>query len=233
MITLMKNAHFMLHDSTHLYGGRVVRALALAKLTPATRLIALPVCLLITLATMAFASDTKPTAEVQQQFAAGGQVNLDLPSGGYTIRGGDTDQIVITYHTSSEDLLRDVKATVHVTGSIARVNISGAPHNTFTAEIEVPRQSALKVEMFAGEVVIDDVSGDKDVHVTSGRVEIRIPNPDEYGPREASVTAGSLEASAFNVSKGGLFRSFEQSGRGKYRLRVHVTTGQIELRGTN
>ena len=197
------------------------------------RWIGTAVFVLLMFAVMGFASDTRPDNEVRQQFAAGGQIHLDLSSGGYTIRGGDTDEIVISYHADSEDQLRGIKAGVHVTGSIARINISGTPHNNFRAEIEVPRQSALKVEMFAGEVIIDDVTGDKDVHLTSGRIEIRIPNPDEYGPREASVTAGSIEASAFNISKGGLFRSFEQSGRGKYRLRAHVTTGQIDLRGPN
>lgn len=198
-----------------------------------TRRLAAGVLALVLCTALSFASDTQPENEVRQQFAAGGQIHMDLSSGGYTIRGGDTNEIIITYHASSEAQLRDIKAGVHVTGSIARVNISGTPHNNFRAEIEVPRQSALKVEMFAGEVIISDVTGDKDVHLTSGRVEIQIPNPDEYGPREASVTAGSIEATAFNVSKGGLFRSFEQSGHGKYRLKAHVTTGQIDLRGTN
>jgi len=44
---------------------------------------------------------------------------------------------------------------------------------------------------------------------------------------------GSIEASAFDVSKGGLFRSFEQQGPGKYRLHAHVMTGEIDLRGSN
>jgi hypothetical protein len=33
-----------------------------------------------------------------------------------------------------------------------------------------------------------------------------------YDPRDASVMTGSIEASAFDVHKGGLFRSFEQQG---------------------
>jgi hypothetical protein len=43
---------------------------------------------------------------------------------------------------------------------------------------------------------------------------------------------GSIEASAFDVSKDGLFRSFEQHGPGKYRLHAHVLAGEIELRGS-
>jgi len=184
-------------------------------------------------AMVAFAADTRPEAQVQQAFPAGGRVYFDLSPGGYTIRASDSDQITVVYHASSEAQLRSVKATIQITGSIARVSVSNTPHNNFSAEIEVPRQSGLKVRMFAGEVIVDGVQGDKDVQVTTGRIEIRIPHPDEYGDREASVSAGSIEASAFDVSKGGLFRSFEQSGRGKYRLRAHVTTGEIDLTGTD
>lgn|SRR5215469_6882993 len=184
-------------------------------------------------AMVAFAADTRPEAQVQQAFPAGGRVYFDLSPGGYTIRASDSDQITVVYHASSEAQLRSVKATIQITGSIARVSVSNTPHNNFSAEIEVPRQSGLKVRMFAGEVIVDGVQGDKDVQVTTGRIEIRIPHPDEYGDREASVSAGSIEASAFEVSKGGLFRSFEQSGRGKYRLRAHVTTGEIDLTGTD
>ena len=184
-------------------------------------------------AMVAFAADTRPEAQVQHAFPAGGRVYFDLSPGGYTIRASDSDQITVVYHASSEAQLRSVKATIQITGSIARVSVSNTPHNNFSAEIEVPRQSGLKVRMFAGEVIVDGVQGDKDVQVTTGRIEIRIPHPDEYGDREASVSAGSIEASAFDVSKGGLFRSFEQSGRGKYRLRAHVTTGEIDLTGTD
>jgi hypothetical protein len=45
--------------------------------------------------------------------------------------------------------------------------------------------------------------------------------------------AGGLDASAFDVAKGGLFRSFEHHGPGKYRLHAHVATGGIDLRGSD
>ena len=189
--------------------------------------------ILLCFSALAFAGGTPPEAQVQKKFVTGGRITLDLSSGGYTVHASDTDDISVTYHASSEEALRDVKAAIQVTGSIARVTVSNTPHNNFRAEIDVPRQSGLKVRMFAGEVIIDGVEGDKDVELTSGRIEIRIPHPEDYGEREASVTAGNLAASAFNVEKGGLFRSFEQSGHGKYHLRAHVTTGEIQLRSSN
>jgi hypothetical protein len=80
---------------------------------------------------------------------------------------------------------------------------------------------------------IESVEGDKNVEVRAGRIRIDIPHPEQYGHRDASVMTGSIESSAFDVSKEGLFRSFEQQGPGKYRLHAHVMTGEIDLRGSH
>jgi hypothetical protein len=85
----------------------------------------------------------------------------------------------------------------------------------------------------AGELIVEDVEGDKDLAVRAGRIQADIPHPEQYGHREASVMTGSIQASPFGVSKGGLFRSFEQNGPGKYRFHARVMTGEIDLRGSN
>jgi hypothetical protein len=78
--------------------------------------------------------------------------------------------------------------------------------------------------------VIEGVEGDKNVELRAGRLQIDIPHPNMYGHRDASVMTGSIESPVFNVSKGGLFRCFEQQGPGKYRLHAHVMTGEFDLR---
>jgi len=171
-------------------------------------------------------------AQAQEKFAPGGLIRLQLSPGGYTIAGGDSDSIQVTCKGANPDRLKRVKVKIHTSPSVADVSISDTPHNNFQATIEVPPRSNLRVHVVAGEVIIGGVEGDKDVEVDFGRIEIKIPHPEEYGRREASVRAGSIEASAFDVSKGGLFRSFEQRGKGKYRLHAHVTTGEIDLRGS-
>jgi hypothetical protein len=174
--------------------------------------------------------DPSATAQVQEKFAAGGFVRLHLSPGGYTIKGGESNAIQITYKAANSDQLKQVRVKIRAGAASADISVSDTPHNNFQATIEVPPRSDLRVRMFAGEVVIDGVEGDKDVEVDAGRIEVRIPNPNEYGRRDASVRAGSIEASAFEVSKGGLFRSFEQKGPGKYRLHAHVATGEINFR---
>jgi len=174
-----------------------------------------------------------PENQVQQSFSPGGKLYLRLSPGGYTISGSTDNHIVVTCDAADKERLKRVHVKITPSGSHADVVISNTPNNNFHATIEVPARSDLEANLSAGEVVIDGVEGNKDVEVYAGRIEIKIPHPDEYGHREASVRAGSINASAFDVSKGGLFRSFEQNGRGKYRLRAHVTTGEIKLVGSN
>jgi len=58
-------------------------------------------------------------------------------------------------------------------------------------------------------------------------------NPEDYAHVDASVYSGDLDAEPFAISKGGLFRSFEKRGPGKYRLHAHVGAGELMLKQGN
>jgi hypothetical protein len=194
-----------------------------------------PVLLLFLLiaSAMLHAEDRRPEATVQKQFVSGGTIRLHLESGGYTVSPSDSDNIVITYHANSEARLRQVKVRIQLGTSSADVFVTDTPNNKFEATIEVPRHSNLWVRLTAGELDVEAVEGDKNLELRAGALQVDIPHPQDYGHRDASVTMGSLESTAFDVSKGGMFRSFEQLGPGKYRLHPHVLTGDIDLRGSN
>jgi hypothetical protein len=170
-------------------------------------------------------------ATVQQKFASGGAIRLHLEAGGYTITPGDSESIVVTCQAQSEHQLKTVKVTIKPVGTNADVYVANTPNNNFTATIQVPRRSHLWARLTAGELVVGSVEGNKDLELNAGRLQVDIPRPEDYGQREASVTSGSIESSAFAVSKGGLFRSFSQHGPGKYRLHARVIAGEIVLRG--
>jgi hypothetical protein len=174
-----------------------------------------------------------PGGSAKQEFISGGSIRMHLEAGGYTVTAGSSENIVVTFHTHTEEQLKRVKVEIKRTATSADVYISETPHNNFQATIEVPRRSNLWVRLSAGELLVEGVEGDKDLEVHAGRIQTDIPHPEQYGHRDASVMTGSIEASAFDVSKGGLFRSFEQQGPGKYRLHAHVITGEIDLRGSN
>lgn len=168
----------------------------------------------------------------QQKFISGGTIRLHLEAGGYTITPIDSENIVVSCRAHAEELKR-VKVEIKPTDASADVYVSETPHDNFQATIEVPRHSNLWARLSAGELVVEDVEGDKNLEVLAGRIQVDVPHAEQYSHRDASVMAGSIESSAFDVSKGGLFRSFEQHGPGKYRLHAHVMTGEIDLRGSD
>jgi hypothetical protein len=163
---------------------------------------------------------------VEAKFASGGRVRMDLCSSGIEVIGTDQPRLRVSYHPGRGD----VKVRIQVSGERADLQITNCPRNNFRATIEVPKSSALYVRMFAGELTVRDITGDKDVVLHFGQLTMDIGEPDDYARVNASVNSGELDASPFSVSKGGLFRSFDQSGPGKYRIYAHVGAGQLDLR---
>jgi hypothetical protein len=163
---------------------------------------------------------------VETNFASGGRVRMDLCSSGIELIGTDQPRLRVSYHPDRDD----VKVRIQVSGERADLQITNCPRNNFRATIEVPKSSALYVRMFAGELNVRDIAGDKDVVLHFGHLTMDIGKPEEYARVDASVNSGELDVSPFSVSKGGLFRSFDQSGPGKYRVYAHVGAGQLDLR---
>ncbi len=164
---------------------------------------------------------------VEAKFAPGGKVRINLCSSGVDLIGKDEPHIRVSYWPERED---DVKVRLQVSGDRADLRVTGCPHNNFKMTIEVPKSSGLYIRMMAGQLEVRDITGDKDVELHFGQLTMDVGTAETIARVEASVNSGDLEVSPFNVSKGGLFRSFERSGSGRYRVRAHVGAGQLELR---
>jgi hypothetical protein len=185
---------------------------------------------LLSLSIATFAQDGRieevGKSPVEAQFAAGGRIRMDLCSSGIDIVGTDEPKLRISYSPERDN----VKVRIRVFGDGADLKLTNCPHNNFRARIEVPRSSDLHVRMLAGELNLRDVTGDKDVVLHFGQLNMDVGKAEEYGHVQASVSSGELNAAAFHTEKGGLFRSFDRSGPGKYRLYAHVGAGEIDLR---
>jgi len=112
----------------------------------------------------------------------------------------------------------------------ADLRIFGGPKNNLEVTIEIPSSAMLFIRMSAGDLSVEGVSGDKDVELYAGDLTISVGDAADYGHVDASVLSGDLEAAPFHESHGGLFRSFEKHGAGKYRLHAHVGAGDLTLR---
>jgi hypothetical protein len=167
-------------------------------------------------------------SHVELDFRRYGEVRMHINPSALLISGTDDDKIKVHYWSDREDV-SDVKVHLESSGKTAKLSVDEGPHNDFHVEIQVPKKSDLYLRITAGQVNINDVVGDKNVELSAGELNIQVGDADDYSEVEASVFTGDLNASAFGVNKGGLFRSFHKKGPGEYRLHAHVGAGQIRL----
>lgn len=163
----------------------------------------------------------------EKDFVSGGRIKMTLESGDYQIRASSDNRIHVRWNEASASGVR-VKVTTD--GNSADVRVENTPHNNFHATIEVPALAELRIRLTAGDLTVRGVKGDKDIEIRAGDLSISVGNSSDWGDVDASVTAGDINASAFQASRGGLFRSFKWKGPGKYRLHVHLMAGDVDLR---
>ena len=166
----------------------------------------------------------------EADFVSGGQLRMHIRSGDLRVIGSNENKIRVTYSGKNAGNTSDVKVSLKTIGNSAELRVSGGPHNDFRIEIQVPKNSGLYLRMPAGDLEVDGLIGDKDVEIHAGDMTLGVGKADDYGHVDASVNAGDLDAEPFGASKGGLFRSFDKHGRGKYRLHAHVGAGDLVLR---
>jgi hypothetical protein len=163
-------------------------------------------------------------------FPSGGRLRLHLRSGDFRIAGRNDNKISVRLEGRNASSAQDLTVRFQRSDDAADLRIYGGPRDNLEVTIEVPASSMLYVRMPAGDLTLEGVSGDKDVELHAGDLSIAVGNAADYGRVDASVMAGDLEARPFNESHGGLFRSFEKRGTGKYKLHAHVGAGDLTLR---
>ena len=163
-------------------------------------------------------------------FPSGGNLRLHLRSGEFRVVGRNDARVAVHLYGRNADNPRDLTVRFRRSGNDGDLRVSGGPKNNLEVTIEVPSSAMLFVRMPAGDLSVEGVSGDKDVELHAGDLTIAVGNAADYSHVDASVMSGGLEAAPFGESHGGLFRSFEKSGSGKYKLHAHVGAGDLTLR---
>lgn len=164
----------------------------------------------------------------EADLAPGGEVKMRIQSSDLRIVGSDENKIRVHYW-GDRRTPSGVSVQLNSSGKTAKLNIQGGPSSDFHVEVQVPKRSDLYARMFAGEMNVSGISGDKDVEVNTGKLTVIIENPSDYRRVDGAVLTGNLNGEAFGVAKGGLFRSFEQKGPGEYRLHARVGAGELRL----
>lgn len=165
---------------------------------------------------------------LERAFAPGGRIRMDLSAGDYHISGTKADRIHVLWKVRNGGDLSRVRVQADVKGSEATLVTDGV-RNGCDVEIQVPARSGLRVRLSAGDLTVEGIEGNKDIESHAGDLTIDVGRAEDYSHVDASLWAGDLEAPPFNVSKGGLFRSFDWKGSGPYTLHAHLKAGDLRL----
>lgn len=170
--------------------------------------------------------DSPFTAQIQP----GSSLSIDVRPGNIEIRGADTDAVRVTCELKGG--APATKVTVSLRNGELRISGgSGDKYNSANIRIDVPQQLGLHVRAPAGNLTIRDVTGDKDVELRAGNIEVFDRSRSQYRSVELSARAGNIEAREYGIERGGLFRSDRKTGlKGQYRLHAHVTAGNVTIR---
>ena len=103
------------------------------------------------------------------------------------------------------------------------------PHDNFRVDIQLPALSDLDLDLSAGELAIREITGSKNVSVWAGEISIEVGDSAKYRRVDAAVKFGEIDARPFNITKGGIFRSFTWDGQGGYSLRARLFAGELRL----
>src|SRR5215472_10347559 len=166
----------------------------------------------------------------QVDYPSGSQLSIHVRSGDVRVLGSPENRVRVKVDARDPYRAREVKVRFERLNTSAELGISGGPRNDVRITVEVPKATGLFVRMPFGQLEITDVVGDKDVQLHAGELIVHVGNPGDYSHVDASVNSGGLEAPSFNEDHGGLFRSFQKSGSGKFRLHAHVGAGDLTLR---
>ena len=162
----------------------------------------------------------------EKAFAAGGNIEMQLEGGDYTVRAASDNTIRVSFGGNVGNAAADVTAD----GQHATIGVKNTPHGSFHAIIEVPGTSNVVIHLSGGNLALSGIAGDKDIDSGAGNVDIAIANPDDYATAEGSVKAGDLDASAFGKSGSGINPHFDWQGHGKYKLRATLGAGNLEVK---
>lgn len=155
---------------------------------------------------------------------AGARLSLDVSSGGIEVVAGDSPNLRIDY---IGDPWREPRIGVRTLNGNASVSVQGLRNGTRLL-ITVPKETALRVSMGAGELAVKDLKGDKDITLYAGRVSIT-GDSTQYRGLDAKVLAGRITSPPMHLDKGGVFRWANWYGEGKSWIDVAVLAGEVSV----
>jgi hypothetical protein len=118
-----------------------------------------------------------------------------------------------------------------VGGTQGKIVLKMPKHGDHSGDVTlyVPPATNLKADLDIGDLRVQGVSGDKDLKVGIGDLDVSGVDAKSYHSVNASVAIGDVSDHVFALSPSGFLgkAASKQTGDGPYRLRLHVTIGDI------
>jgi hypothetical protein len=131
------------------------------------------------------------------EFASRGQLELRIRPAEIHIIGSDEDRVVVRVGGWQGLDSKDVGARFEKHGSAGVLEITGGARNDMSITVQVPKESNLVVRVFAGDVEVRDIVGDKDLELNFGALRIGVGGATGYSTVKASVSSGEIDAKPF------------------------------------
>jgi DUF4097 and DUF4098 domain-containing protein YvlB len=193
------------------------------------RLFRLLFCLVLLVAAAAAADDRSDvkSADFGLQTNA---VRITMNAGELDIAPSADKQLHVRYSTKADYDVNRVHVKFNA-GTTSTLDIDAPSNSNTHVELQVPSPADLDIDLSFGDLEIRGMRGNKSVEMHAGNIEIEVGDARDYGPVDASVKAGNIDADPFGGEKSGLFRHFRYTGPGTYKLHAHTGAGNIEFQG--
>lgn len=161
-----------------------------------------------------------------RRLPAGDSIEVRIASGGVKIVGKPGNDVRVSISGVGPELAATAKVHIDRDRRPILVEISDLPRGS-EATVEVPESASVAVSMLAGDLNISGIRGDTHALLRAGSMTIHLGSLADVGTADGFVLAGDLEASAFQVEKGGIWRMFRWRGSGRTTIDAHVTSGEL------
>lgn len=161
-------------------------------------------------------------------------LTIDSRPAGLEVVGTDKEMVHVSCTSDDAEAARHIhlQFSGNPTEGQLKITSTYGGRVNIQVRIEVPRKTSLGVKMGAGDVKVEEVTGDKDIALYAGQISISSNQEWNYRNVDASVVIGAVNAPVYGANKGGFFRSVKrETAGGEYSLHAHVLTGEIDLRG--
>jgi len=176
----------------------------------------------------------------------------DLPPGGTVVLEMNVGDLTIMPSAGANRIRLEIRADHRgaqeaLAASVKRFDVTGdravlelripkdhedclSCYSVSSVTLYVPAQSLLKVKLGVGDLTVQGVRGDKDLHVGIGDLRIGLDGDDEYAHIETSTHIGDIDDPLrTGEASGFLGKSEDFSRQGRYHLRASVGIGDLNL----